>query len=81
MPCVEWFQEQDDAYRAEVLPDAVPQVSIEAGTVLGWKNILGPTSDSLGLDHFGASASAKVLFKEFGITAEALAEKAEALLS
>ncbi|WP_040161947.1 transketolase [Nigerium massiliense] len=80
MPCVEWFKEQDDAYKAEVLPDDVPRVSIEAGVTDGWRDVLGCNSASLGLDHFGASASGKVLYKEFGITAEAAVELADSLL-
>ena len=80
MPCVEWFLEQDAEYRASVLPADVAQVSVEAGTVIGWKDVLGPKSAAVGLDHFGASAAAGLLFKEFGITAEAVAEKVKGLL-
>ncbi len=80
MPCQEWFLEQDEAYRAEVLPAHVAKVSVEASVPTGWKEFLGPNSDALGIDHFGASAAAATLFTEFGITADALVEKAKALL-
>ncbi len=80
IPCVEWFQAQDDDYRAEVLPPEVPKVVVEAGTPVGWKDLLGANTEAVGIDHFGASADAKTLYKEFGITAEAAVEKAKALI-
>ena len=80
LPCVEWFQAQDEAYRAEVLPADVPKVVIEAGTPIGWKDLLGANTEAVGIDHYGASADAKTLFKEFGITADAAVEKARALI-
>jgi len=80
MPCVEWFLAQDDAYRAALLPDAAAKVSVEAGTVVGWKEILGCKSASVGLDHFGASASGALLYEKFGITADAVVAKAKGLL-
>jgi len=80
MPCVEWFAAQPDDYKAEVLPKGAAKVSIEAGTVIGWKEVLGDNSASVGLDHFGASASAGVLYKQFGITADAVVAKAQGLL-
>ncbi|MDO5285520.1 MAG: transketolase [Actinomycetia bacterium] len=80
MPCQEWFARQDQAYRDQVLPAGVAKVAIEAAEPTGWKEFLGPRSDALGIDHFGASASAATLYREFGITAEALAARAKALL-
>ncbi len=80
MPCQEWFARQDLAYREQVLPSQAAKVSIEAAEPTGWKEFLGPNSDALGIDHFGASAAGSVLYREFGITAEALADKARALL-
>ncbi len=78
MPCVEWFNKQDEAYRESVLPASVKaRVSVEAGLALGWKEFVGDAGRSISLEHFGASADYKRLFNEFGITAEAVAAAAK----
>ncbi|WP_018603502.1 transketolase [Mycobacterium sp. 155] len=78
MPCVEWFNKQDAAYRESVLPAAVTaRVSVEAGLALGWKELVGDAGRSVSLEHFGASADYKRLFQEFGITAEAVVAAAK----
>ncbi|AOT04511.1 transketolase [Arthrobacter sp. U41] len=78
MPCVEWFNKQDPAYREAVLPAAVKaRVSVEAGLALGWREFVGDAGRSVSLEHFGASADYKRLFQEFGITAEAVAAAAK----
>ncbi len=78
MPCVEWFNKQDAAYRESVLPVAVKaRVSVEAGLALGWKEFVGDAGRSISLEHYGASADFKRLFQEFGITAEAVAAAAK----
>ncbi|WP_047520138.1 transketolase [Microbacterium sp. ZOR0019] len=72
-PSLEWFHEQDEAYRESVLPASVTaRVSVEAGSVLGWREIVGDRGRSIGIDHFGASADYKTLFEKFGITTEAV---------
>ncbi|MFB7842344.1 transketolase [Microbacterium sp. NPDC056052] len=72
-PSLEWFADQDEAYRESVLPSAVKaRVSVEAGSTLTWHGIVGSTGRSVGIDHFGASADYKTLFQKFGITAEAV---------
>jgi transketolase len=77
MPCVEWFNKQDAAYREAVLPAAVKaRVSVEAGLALGWKDFVGDAGRSVSLEHYGASADYKRLFQEFGITAAAVAAAA-----
>jgi transketolase len=82
MPCVEWFKEQDDAYREEVLPAAVrARVSIEAGIGLGWRGFVGDAGESVSLEHFGASAAQQKLYEEFGLTAEHVAAAARASLA
>jgi transketolase len=82
MPCVEWFAEQDAAYRDEVLPPAVrARVSVEAGIALGWRQFVGDLGESVSLEHFGASADYRKLYEEFGITAEAVAQAARASLA
>jgi len=78
MPCVEWFNKQDAAYREAVLPAAVKaRVSVEAGLALGWTNFVGDAGRSVSLEHYGASADYKRLFQEFGITGEAVAAAAK----
>ncbi|MGW8483641.1 transketolase [Microbacterium sp. NPDC055903] len=80
-PSLEWFAEQDAAYRESVLPSAVTaRVSVEAGSVLSWRGIVGDKGRSIGIDHFGASADYKTLFQKFGITAEAVVEAARETL-
>ena len=82
MPCVEWFNEQDDAYREEVLPAAVrARVSIEAGIGLGWRGFVGDDGETVSLEHFGASAAYQKLYEEFGLTAEHVAAAARASLA
>ncbi|MDP9696230.1 UNVERIFIED_ORG: transketolase [Arthrobacter globiformis] len=78
MPCVEWFNKQDAAYREAVLPAAVKaRVSVEAGLSQGWREFVGDAGRSISLEHYGASADYKRLFQEFGITAEAVAAAAK----
>jgi len=76
-PCIEWFNEQSDAYKESVLPSAVrARVSIEAGIALGWREIIGDAGVAISIEHYGASAAAGVLFKEYGFTAENVVESA-----
>ncbi|MEE6272441.1 transketolase [Georgenia sp. MJ206] len=82
MPCREWFDDQDEAYREEVFPAAVKaRVSIEAGISLGWHTIVGDAGRTVSLEHYGASAAYERLYSEFGITAEAAAAKARESLA
>ncbi|MER5383517.1 transketolase [Streptomyces sp. NPDC002688] len=77
MPCVEWFDEQDQGYRDSVLPPSVKaRVSVEAGIGLTWHRFVGDAGRIVSLEHFGASADAKTLFAEFGFTAENVADAA-----
>ena len=77
-PCLEWFEENDAAYKEAVLPAAVKaRVSVEAGVTAGWREYVGDAGVSIGLNHFGASAGAGVLFKEFGFTPEAVVAAAK----
>jgi len=80
MPCVEWFEEQSESYRNSVLPDTVSaRVSVEAGLALGWSKFV-PQGDSVSIEHYGASADYKTLFSKFGITTEAVVNKAKKVL-
>ncbi|WP_103063785.1 transketolase [Actinomyces qiguomingii] len=74
-PCLEWFTQQDEAYRASVLPEAGVRVSIEAGSAMGWREIVGDDGLIVSLDRFGASAPGAQLFKEYGFTGEAVAAR------
>ncbi len=77
MPCMELFREQSEEYRQSVLPASIrARVSIEAGATQPWGAYVGLDGASIGLDHFGASAKGAVLFKEFGFTAENVANAA-----
>lgn len=73
MPCLEWFNAQDENYRDSVLPRSVrARVSVEAGVSQSWQGILGDAGRSVSLEHYGASADYKTLFQKFGITVEAV---------
>jgi transketolase len=77
MPCVEWFDAQDQAYRDSVIPPSVKaRVSVEAGIAQSWHRFTGDAGVNVSIEHFGASADAATLFREFGFTAEAVAEAA-----
>jgi transketolase len=77
-PCLEWFAETDDSYKQSVLPSQVKaRVSVEAGVGQGWRDFVGDAGEIISLQHFGASASAGTLFKEYGFTKEAVVEAAK----
>jgi transketolase len=77
MPCVEWFDEQDESYRREVLPPTIrARVSVEAGITPPWKLFVGDAGASIGVDRYGASAAYQKIYEEFGITAERVAAAA-----
>ena len=78
MPCREWFDAQDQAYRDSVIPPIVKaRVSVEAGVAQGWREIVGDHGRIVSLEHFGASADYATIFRQFGITAEAVVLAAE----
>ncbi|GAA0600038.1 transketolase [Streptomyces crystallinus] len=82
MPSVEWFEEQDQAYKDSVLPPSVrARVAVEAGIGLTWHRYVGDAGRIVSLEHFGASADGKVLFQEFGFTAENVAAAARESLA
>jgi transketolase len=86
MPCMELFAQQDTPYRRRVLPGGAVRVAVEAAVRMGWDQWLlgerGRESKAgfIGMSGFGASAPAEQLYKKFGITAEAISEKARSLL-
>lgn len=82
LPCREWFDEQDDAYRDAVLPtDVRARVSVEAGIALGWSDLVGDAGRTVSLDHYGASAAGGLLFQKFGFTPEAVVAAAKESLA
>ncbi|WP_328649684.1 transketolase [Amycolatopsis sp. NBC_00348] len=77
MPCVEWFDAQDAAYRESVIPAGVKaRVSVEAGIAQSWHRFTGDAGVNVSIEHFGASADAGTLFREFGFTTEAVVDAA-----
>jgi transketolase len=73
MPCREWFDQQDAGYREQVLPATVrARVSVEAAIGMGWRELVGDAGRIVSLEHFGASADYKTLYREFGITTESV---------
>jgi len=78
MPCREWFDAQDQDYRDEVLPPNVrARVSVEAGVSMGWRDVVGDAGRIISIDHYGASADASTLFREFGFTPAAVVAAAK----
>ncbi len=81
MPSWDLFDAQPPAYRDTVLPPAVTKrLAVEAGATLGWERYVGQAGDVVGIDHFGASAPAKVLLKEFGFSVDNVVARARKLL-
>ena len=78
MPCWELFEAREQSERDAVLPPGVPTLAVEAATSFGWDRYADAT---VTLDHFGASAPGDVVLREFGFTAEHVAEQAQALLA
>jgi transketolase len=76
MPCWRLFDEQDAAYRAQILDSSAVNVAVEAASPFGWERYIGAGGAFVGIDHFGASALYKELYRKFGITAEAAVETA-----
>ncbi|MEJ4098422.1 transketolase [Corynebacterium bovis] len=81
VPCMEWFLDQDSSYRDEILPPSVTaRVSVEAGIAMSWTRLVGLEGRSVSVETFGASADWKTLYREFGITAEAVVSAAHETL-
>ncbi|GAA2477687.1 transketolase [Terrabacter carboxydivorans] len=78
MPCREWFEKQSRSYQDKVLPPAVrARVSVEAGISMGWHDVVGDAGRIVSIEHFGASADQATLYREFGITADAVVKAAK----
>jgi transketolase len=82
MPCREWFDAQDEAYRQMVLPRSVhARVSVEAGIAMSWRDLVGPHGECVSIEHYGASAPYQVLFEQFGFTPDHVVAAAHASLA
>jgi transketolase len=82
MPCREWFDAQDSAYRERVLPTGVrARVSVEVGVAMSWRDLVGEFGECVSIEHYGASAPYQVLFEQFGFTADRVVAAARASLS
>jgi transketolase len=78
MPCREWFDAQSQAYRDSVFPpDIKARVSIEAAVGQGWRDVVGDNGRIISVEHYGASADYKTIYREFGLTPEAVAQAAQ----
>jgi transketolase len=81
-PCWELYEEQSAEYKEGLLPSSVTaRVSLEAGATFGWERYVGLNGRAIGVDHFGASAPANILYKEFGITADNVIAKAKEVMA
>jgi len=80
-PCLEWFAQQDAAYREQVLPAGTARVAIEAGISLGWREIVGDAGEIVSIDHYGSSAPGTALFEEYGFTGDNVAARARQALA
>ena len=81
VPCMELFETRSDDYKAAIVGDAPVNVAVEAGVKMGWERFIGNDGIFVGMSSFGASGPYKELYKHFGITAEAIVERATARLS
>ncbi|MEP7083124.1 MAG: transketolase [Betaproteobacteria bacterium] len=81
MPCTEFYDRQDAAYKASVLPDSIPKVAIEAGVTGLWWKYIGLHGGTVGIDTFGESAPAPALFKHFGFTVDHVVETVHKVLA
>ena len=82
MPCREWFDAQDQAYRDTVIPPSITaRVSVEAGIAMSWRDLVGPSGECLSIEHYGASAPYQMLFEQFGFTTDRVVAAAHASLS
>ncbi|MGZ4531269.1 MAG: transketolase [Mycobacteriaceae bacterium] len=82
MPCVEWFDAQEQNYRDSVIPPAVKaRVAVEAGIAMPWHRLVGTDGEVVSIEHFGASADHQTLFREFGLTDEAVTAAAQRSLA
>ncbi len=77
MPCREWFEQQDEAYRESIIPAGLrARVAVEAGVAFGWRDVVGDAGRIVSIEHYGASAAFATLYEKFGVTPDAVAAAA-----
>ncbi|WP_285596465.1 transketolase [Actinomycetospora sp. NBRC 106378] len=82
MPCVEWFDAQEESYRQAVLPPGTTaRVAVEAAVGSTWHRFVGDRGEIVSIEHFGASADHRTLYERFGLTADAVVDAARRSLS
>ncbi|GAA5173826.1 transketolase [Pseudonocardia eucalypti] len=82
VPCLEWFDRQDEAYRRTVLPPEVTaRVAVEAAHPITWYRLVGDRGEIVGIDHYGASADYQTLYEKFGITVDSVVAAARSSLA
>jgi transketolase len=81
VPCTDVFDRQDATYKASVLPKGLPRVAVEAGVTAFWHKYVGLEGKVIGIDTFGESAPAGVLFKHFGFTTEKVVEAVKSVIA
>jgi transketolase len=82
MPCVEWFDAQEESYRHSVLPpETTARVAVEAAIGMPWHRFVGDRGEIVSLEHFGASADYQTLYQQFGLTVDAVVDAARRSLS
>ena len=80
MPSFKIYDEQPDAYKAALLPEATPKVSLEAGATMGWYKYVGHNGAVIGIDRFGASAPGPIALDKLGINVANVVEHAKKLV-
>jgi transketolase len=80
MPSFRIYDEQSAAYKAELLPEGVPKISLEAGATLGWYKYIGTNGVAIGIDRFGASAPGPIAMEKLGISVANVVEHAKKLV-
>ena len=81
MPSVTIYDEQEQAYKDQLLPEQTPKLAIEAGATLGWWKYVGHNGGVVGIDHFGASAPGPVVLEKFGFSVANVVEQAKKLVN
>ncbi|MCL2470596.1 MAG: transketolase [Propionibacteriaceae bacterium] len=79
-PCLEWYAAQPASYKQELFPVGAATVSIEAGVTYGWAEIVGEQGRRIGIDHYGASAAASILYAQYGVTADHVVDEIHDIL-
>jgi transketolase len=80
-PSWQLFERQSESYKAEVLPEGMPKLAVEAGATLGWWKWVGSHGDVIGLDRFGASAPGPIVYEKLGFGVDNVVKRAKALLA